>query len=141
TSLKNKRLVQLDVAALVAGTSLRGQFEERIKKLIAEIASTQGEILLFIDDIHQLVTTGARGDNGGAASLLKPALARGEITVIGTTTAAAYRKYIEADKALAARFQAIEVQEPTVDESIAVLRGIKSHLEIHHKVQIDDAAV
>jgi len=141
SSLRNKRLVQLDVAALVAGTSLRGQFEERIKKLIAEVVSSQGEILLFIDDIHQLVTTGARGDNGGAASLLKPALARGEITLIGTTTAAAYRKYIEADKALAARFQAIDVHEPSTDESIAVLRGIKNRLEIHHKVQIDDAAV
>lgn len=141
SSLREKRIVQLDVAALVAGTSLRGQFEERIKKLIAEVVSSQGEILLFIDDIHQLVTTGARGDNGGAASLLKPALARGEITLIGTTTAAAYRKYIEADKALAARFQAIDVNEPSVEESIAVLRGIKNRLEIHHKVQIDDAAV
>lgn len=141
SSLRNKRLVQLDVSALVAGTSLRGQFEERIKKLIAEVVSAQGDILLFVDDIHTLVTTGARGDNGGAASLLKPALARGEITLIGTTTAAAYRKYIETDKALAGRFQAIEVQEPTVDESIAVLRGIKSRLEIHHKIQIDDAAV
>lgn len=141
SSLRDKRLVQLDVAALVAGTSLRGQFEERIKKLIAEVVSSQGSILLFVDDIHQLVTTGARGDNGGAASLLKPALARGEITLIGTTTAAAYRKYIEADKALAGRFQAIDVQEPSPEESISILRGIKNRLEIHHKVQIDDAAV
>src|SRR5699024_554372 len=115
-SFANKRLVQLDMAALVAGTSLRGQFEERLKKLVSEVASAQGEILLFIDGIHTLATTGARGDNGGAASLLKPALSRGEITLLGTTTSADYRKYIEEDKALAARFQPIDVHEPSVDE-------------------------
>lgn len=140
-SLAKKRLVQLDMASLVAGTSLRGQFEERMKKLVAEVASSQGDIILFIDEVHTLVTTGSRGDGGGAASLLKPALARGEISIIGTTTASDYRKYIEADKALERRFQEIEIKPPSVDESIAILRGIKSRFEIHHHVQISDAAV
>lgn len=140
-SLAKKRVVQLDMASLIAGTALRGQFEERIKKLVAEVASSQGNIILYIDEIHTLVTTGGRGDGGGAASLLKPALARGEISVIGTTTAADYRKYIEADKALARRFQEITIQPPTVDESIAILRGIKQRFEIHHQVQIDDSAL
>lgn len=142
-SLARKRIVQLDMAALIAGTSLRGQFEERIRKLIAEVASSQGDIILYIDELHTLVTTGGRGDagGGGAAGLLKPALARGEISIIGTTTPADYRKYVEADKALARRFQEIEVRPPTVDESIAILRGIKQRYEIHHHVQIDDAAL
>lgn len=140
-SLAKKRIVQLDMASLVAGTSLRGQFEERIKKLVAEVASSQGDIILFIDEIHTLVTTGSRGDGSGAASLLKPALARGEISIIGTTTAGDYRKYIEADKALERRFQSIEIRPPSVDESIAILRGIKNRFEIHHRVQICDTAI
>lgn len=141
SSLAKKRVVQLDMASLVAGTSLRGQFEERIKKLVSEVASSQGAILLFVDEIHTLVTTGGRGDGGGAASLFKPALSRGDITMIGTTTPADYRKYIESDKALERRFQDIEVRPNTVDESIAILRGVKQRLEIHHKVQIHDDAV
>lgn len=141
SSLAKKRVVQLDMASLVAGTSLRGQFEERIKKLVSEVASSQGNILLFVDEIHTLVTTGGRGEGGGASSLFKPALARGEITMIGTTTPADYRKYIESDKALERRFQDIEVRPTTVDESIAILRGIKQRFEIHHKVQIRDEAL
>lgn len=141
TSFANKKLVQLDVAALVAGTSLRGQFEERIKKLVAEIMSSHGQIILFIDGIHELVTTGARGGTGGAASLLKPALARGEITIVGTTTRAAYRNSIEEDKGLAGRFQPIDVQAPSRHEAISILRGIKSRLEIHHHIQIADEAI
>lgn len=140
-SLRNKCVVQLDMASLVAGTSLRGQFEERIRKLVAEVASTQGRVLLFVDEIHTMVTTGGRGDSGGAAALLKPALARGEISLLGTTTPAEYRKYIESDKALERRFQELEVGAPSIDESIAILKGIKHRYERHHHVRIHDSAV
>ena len=139
-SLKNKRLVQLDLGSLVAGTSLRGQFEERVKKLVQEVAESQGTIILYIDEIHTMVSAGGKS-SGGAANMLKPALARGELTIIGTTTPDEYRTQIESDKALERRFQEIQVEEPSLDESIAILRGIKSRYEIHHGVQIKDSAI
>ena len=140
-SLANRRIVQLDVAALVAGTSLRGQFEDRIRKLVREVASTEGRVILYVDEIHNLVTTGSGGAGGGAANLLKPALARGEISIIGTTTPAEYRKYIESDKALERRFQDVRVAPPSREESVAILRGVRSRYEIHHGVRILDEAL
>jgi ATP-dependent Clp protease ATP-binding subunit ClpB len=140
-SLEKCRLVELDIGAMVAGTSLRGQFEKRIKELVREVAETNGEIILYVDEIHNLVTTGGRSGSGGAAELLKPALARGEISVIGTTTPAEFRNHIEADKALQRRFQDIDVEAPSIDESIRILRGIKDKYEIHHGVQIRDDAI
>jgi ATP-dependent Clp protease ATP-binding subunit ClpB len=137
-SLKNKRIMRLDLGSLVAGTSLRGQFEERIKTVIDEVARSEGKILLFIDELHQLVGSG--GDNS-AANLLKPALARGEISVVGTTTVEEYRQYIEADAALERRFQPIHVQEVTIEGCISILRGIKQGFEIHHGIRIDDTAL
>jgi len=136
--LKNKRIVELDLSAMVAGTTLRGQFEARVKKLVDEVVASSGEVILYIDEIHTLV---GAGGSGGAANMLKPALARGEISLIGTTTPAEYRKHIESDKALERRFQEIFVEEPGIDESVAILRGIKSRYEIHHKVRIVDSAI
>lgn len=140
-SLQNCRLVELDIGAMVAGTSLRGQFEQRVKELVKEVAETNGQIILYVDEIHNLVTTGGRSGSGGAAELLKPALARGEISIIGTTTPSDYRTHIESDKALQRRFQQIDVKAPGVDESVRILRGIKEKYEIHHGVQIQDAAI
>ena len=140
-NLRNKRLIELDLGAMVAGTTLRGQFEERVKRLVEEIASAQGSVILYIDELHALVGAGGSGDGGGAADMLKPALARGEITIIGTTTQAEYRKHIESDKALERRFQEIAVDEPSRDETVAILRGIKERYEAHHRVRITDAAV
>ena len=140
-NLQGKRLVEIDLGALVAGTTLRGQFEARVKKLVEEVAEDRGATILYIDEIHMLVGAGGSGDGGGAADMLKPALARGELTVIGTTTPAEYRRSIESDKALERRLQGVQVEEPSVDESIAMLRGIKERYEIHHRVRITDAAV
>ncbi|TVR03976.1 MAG: AAA family ATPase [Deltaproteobacteria bacterium] len=138
--LLDRRIVQLDMGALVAGTSLRGQFEERLRRLIQEVAGAQGRILLYLDDLHTIVG-GRDGDGNGAANLLKPALARGEISLIGTTTPSGFRNQIEKDKALERLFQGIEVPESSVEESIAILRGIKQKYEIHHRVRILDEAV
>lgn len=140
-NLQGKRLVEIDLGALVAGTTLRGQFEARVKKLVEEVSEDRGSTILYIDEIHMLVGAGGSGDGGGAADMLKPALARGELTVIGTTTPAEYRRSIESDKALERRLQGVHVEEPSVDESIAMLRGIKERYEIHHRVRITDAAV
>lgn len=139
-SLANRRIVQLDLAGLVAGTGVRGQFEERLKKLVAEVASSQGKIILYVDEIHRIAGTG-RGDSSGAAAVLKPALARGEITMIGTTTSGDYRRSFEPDKSLERLFQAIEVRPPSVAEAVSILRGIKQRFEIHHNVQIQDEAL
>lgn len=140
-NLRDKRLIELDLGAMVAGTTLRGQFEERLKRLVEEVAAAQGSVILYIDEVHALVGAGGSGDGGGAADMLKPALARGEITIIGTTTQAEYRKHIESDKALERRFQEIPVDEPSREETVAILRGIKERYEIHHRVRITDAAV
>ncbi len=138
--LRGKKLMSLDVGALVAGTSLRGQFEQRVKTVIDEIIASDGQIILFIDELHTIVGAGGDGSSD-AAGLLKPALARGLISLIGTTTVEEYRQSIEKDPALERRFQPILVEEPDVDGCVSILRGIKQAYEIHHNVQITDQAL
>jgi ATP-dependent Clp protease ATP-binding subunit ClpC len=137
--LLNKRVLQLDVGSLVAGTMYRGQFEERLKRVIDELKSSGA--ILFIDEVHMLVGAGAAGSSVDAANILKPALSRGELQVIGATTLDEYRKHIESDAALERRFQPIMVDEPTVDEAIAILRGVRTAYEEHHRLTISDAAL
>jgi len=137
--LLNKRLLQLDVGSLVAGTMYRGQFEERLKRVIDEIKASGS--ILFIDEVHMLVGAGAAGSSVDAANILKPALSRGEFQVIGATTLEEYRKHIESDAALERRFQPIMVEEPSVDETIAILRGIRPAYEEHHRLTISDEAL
>ncbi|MCR4407996.1 MAG: ATP-dependent Clp protease ATP-binding subunit [Anaerolineae bacterium] len=137
--LLNKRLLQLDVGSLVAGTMYRGQFEERLKKVIEELKSSSS--ILFIDELHMLVGAGSAGSSVDAANILKPALSRGELQCIGATTMEEYRKYIESDAALERRFQPVMVNEPTVEETINILQGIKSRYEEHHRLRITDEAV
>src|SRR5205809_3109665 len=139
--LKNKVVVALDLGALVAGTKFRGEFEDRIKALLREIVQSQGRHILFIDELHTLVGAGAAEAAVDAANLLKPALARGELRCIGATTLAEYRKHIEKDAALERRFQPILVGEPSVEDTIAILRGLKERYEVHHGVRIKDAAL
>ncbi len=139
--LKNKRLVQLDLGALIAGTKFRGEFEERLKAVLREIQASEGEIILFIDEIHTLVGAGAAEGAMDAANMLKPALARGELHCIGATTIDEYRKHIEKDPALERRFQPVLVEEPSVEEAIAILRGLKEKYEVHHGVRITDSAI
>jgi len=140
-SLKNKKLVSLDLGALVAGAKFRGEFEERLKAVLKEIEAGAGQIVLFIDEIHTLVGAGAAEGSMDAANLLKPALARGELRCIGATTLDEYRKRIEKDAALERRFQPVFVSEPTVEDTIAILRGLKERYEIHHGIRIQDAAL
>jgi ATP-dependent Clp protease ATP-binding subunit ClpC len=137
--LQGKRVLQLDVGSLVAGTMYRGQFEERLKRVIDELKSS--ESILFIDEVHMLVGAGAAGSSVDAANILKPALARGELQCIGATTLDEYRKYIESDAALERRFQPVHVDEPSLDETIEILRGIKSAYEEHHKLHITEEAI
>ena len=137
--LLNKRLLQLDVGSLVAGTMYRGQFEERLKRVIEELKAS--ESILFIDEVHMLVGAGSAGSSVDAANILKPALARGELQCIGATTMEEYRKYIESDAALERRFQPIHVEEPTVEETIEILHGIKKPYEQHHQLTITDEAI
>jgi len=139
--LKNKRILALDLGALIAGTKFRGEFEERLKAVLNEVIDSQGEIILFIDEIHMIVGAGAAEGALDAGNMLKPALARGEIKVIGATTINEYRKYIEKDKALERRFQPVLVLEPSVEDTIAILRGIKEKYEVHHGVKISDRAL
>ncbi len=140
-SLRNKRLLALDMGALIAGAKYRGEFEERLKAVLNEVTSAAGEILLFIDEMHTLVGAG-KGDGAmDAANLIKPALARGELHCIGATTLNEYRKYVEKDAALARRFQPVQVEEPSVTDTISILRGIKEKYELHHGVRIADAAL
>ncbi|MEW5877647.1 MAG: ATP-dependent chaperone ClpB [Acidobacteriota bacterium] len=139
--LKNRRIVALDMGALIAGTKYRGEFEDRLKAVIKEVVDSQGEVILFIDEIHTLVGAGAAEGAMDAANLLKPALARGELRCIGATTLSEYRKYIEKDAALERRFQPVMVSEPTVEETIAILRGLKERYEVHHGVRITDGAL
>jgi len=140
-NLKGMRLMSLDMGALVAGTQYRGQFEERLKGVIQEIEQAQGEIILFIDELHLLVGAGAVGGSMDAANLLKPALARGDLRCIGATTLDEYRKHIEKDAALERRFQSVLVEEPTLEDTISILRGLKERYELHHGVRIRDAAL
>ncbi len=140
-SLRNKSLLSLDMGALIAGAKYRGEFEERLKAVLNEVGEAAGEIILFIDEMHTLVGAG-KGDGAmDAANLIKPALARGELHCIGATTLDEYRKYVEKDAALARRFQPIVVQEPTVEDTISILRGIKEKYELHHGVRIADSAL
>ncbi|HRF50340.1 MAG TPA: ATP-dependent Clp protease ATP-binding subunit [Anaerolineales bacterium] len=137
--LLDKRVLQLDVGSLVAGTMYRGQFEERLKRVIEELK--QSDAILFIDEVHMLVGAGAAGSSVDAANILKPALARGELQVIGATTLEEYRKHIESDAALERRFQPVQVDEPSIDETIEILRGVKKAYEEHHKLVITEAAI
>ena len=140
-SLKDKRLLSLDLGALVAGAKFRGEFEERLKSVISEVQKSEGRIILFIDELHTLVGAGASEGSMDASNMLKPALSRGEIHVIGATTLDEYRKYIEKDSALERRFQQVYCAEPSVEDTIAILRGLKEKYEVHHGVRIRDEAL
>jgi len=140
-SLAEKKLLVLDLGALVAGAKFRGEFEERLKAVLEEVAGANGEIVLFIDEMHTLVGAGASEGSMDASNLLKPALARGELHCVGATTLAEYRKYVEKDAAFARRFQPVFVSEPTLEDSISILRGIKEKYELHHGVRISDNAL
>ena len=140
-SLRNKKLMALDMGALIAGAKYRGEFEERLKAILNEISAAAGEIILFIDEMHTLVGAGKTDGAMDAANLIKPALARGTLHCIGATTLDEYRKYVEKDAALARRFQPVMIEEPTVEDSISILRGIKEKYELHHGVRISDSAL
>ncbi len=140
-SLKDKKLLALDMGALIAGAKYRGEFEERLKAVLTEVTEAAGEIILFIDEMHTLVGAGKSDGAMDAANLIKPALARGELHCIGATTLDEYRKYVEKDAALARRFQPVVVAEPTVEDTISILRGIKEKYELHHGVRISDSAL
>ena len=140
-SLKNKRLLSLDMGSLVAGAKFRGEFEERLKAVITEVVKSEGQIILFIDELHTIVGAGASEGSMDASNLLKPALSRGELHVIGATTLNEYRKYIEKDAALERRFQQVYCAEPNVEDTIAILRGLRDKYEIHHGVKINDEAL
>ena len=140
-ALKNKRVVSLDLGAMLAGAKFRGEFEDRLKAVLKEIEDSQGQIILFIDELHTLVGAGAAEGAIDASNMLKPALARGELRAIGATTLNEYRKYIEKDAALERRFQIVFVGEPNVEDTIAILRGLKERYEVHHGVRIKDSAI
>ena len=140
-SLRRKRLMSLDLGALVAGAKFRGEFEERLKAVLQEVTAEEGEIILFIDELHTLVGAGAAEGSMDASNMLKPALARGELHCIGATTLDEYRKHIEKDAALARRFQTVVISEPTVEDTISILRGLKEKYEVHHGVRITDGAI
>ena len=140
-SLKNKRIIAMDIGAMVAGAKFRGEFEDRLKAFLKEVTDSQGEIVLFIDELHTIVGAGAAEGSVDASNMLKPMLARGELRTIGATTIDEYRKYIEKDAALERRFQPVLVNEPTVEDTIAILRGLKERYEVHHGVRITDSAI
>ena len=139
--LKNRRLVALDMGALIAGAKFRGEFEERLKAVLKEVQEAEGEVILFIDELHTVVGAGAAEGAMDASNLLKPMLARGELHCIGATTLDEYRKYIEKDAALERRFQPVMVDEPSVEDTISILRGLKERYEVHHGIRIKDSAL
>jgi ATP-dependent Clp protease ATP-binding subunit ClpB len=140
-TLKNRRLVTLDISALVAGAKYRGEFEDRLKAVLKEVEAAEGEIIMFIDELHTMVGAGAAEGAVDASNMLKPALARGTLRCVGATTLNEYRKYVEKDAALERRFQPVLVQEPTVEDTISILRGLKEKYEVHHGVRIKDSAI
>src|SRR6184192_2357724 len=140
-SLKNKRIIAMDIGAMVAGAKFRGEFEDRLKAFLKEVTGSQGEVILFIDELHTIVGAGAAEGSVDASNMLKPMLARGELRTIGATTLDEYRKYIEKDAALERRFQPVLVNEPTVEDTVAILRGLKERYEVHHGVRITDGAL
>src|SRR5947207_2636121 len=140
-SLKNKRLIAMDIGAMVAGAKFRGEFEDRLKAFLKEVTDSQGQVILFIDELHTIVGAGAAEGSVDASNMLKPMLARGELRTIGATTLDEYRKYIEKDAALERRFQPVMVNEPSVEDTIAILRGLKERYEVHHGVRITDGAL
>jgi ATP-dependent Clp protease ATP-binding subunit ClpB len=140
-SLRNRRILALDMGALIAGAKYRGEFEDRLKAVVKEVTEAEGQVVLFIDEIHTLVGAGAAEGAVDAANILKPALARGELRAIGATTLDEYRKYLEKDKALERRFQTVTVDEPSIDDTVSILRGIKERYEVHHGVRITDGAL
>jgi ATP-dependent Clp protease ATP-binding subunit ClpB len=140
-SLKDKRLLSLDLGAMIAGAKYRGEFEERLKSVLQEISHAEGEIVLFIDELHTLVGAGKADGAMDASNMLKPALARGDLHCVGATTLDEYRKHIEKDAALARRFQPVFVAEPSVEDAVSILRGLKEKYELHHGVRITDAAI
>ena len=140
-SLKSKRIISLDMGALVAGAKYRGEFEERLKAVLKDVQSAEGQVLLFVDELHNVVGAGRAEGSMDASNLLKPMLARGELHMIGATTLAEYRKYIEKDAALERRFQPVFVDEPSVEDTISILRGLRERYEVHHGVRIKDSAL
>src|SRR6059036_29983 len=140
-SLKNKRIIAMDIGAMVAGAKFRGEFEDRLKAFLKEVTDSQGQVILFIDELHTIVGAGAAEGSVDASNMLKPMLARGELRTIGATTLDEYRKYIEKDAALERRFQPVMVNEPSVEDTIAILRGLKERYEVHHGVRITDGAL
>ena len=141
SSLKNKTIWELDLASLISGAKYRGEFEERLEKVLKKVKESNGEIIMFIDEVHMIVGTGRTDGAMDTSNILKPMLARGDIHLIGATTLKEYREYIEKDGALERRFQKVLVKEPTVEDTITILRGIKDKYEIHHGVEIKDSAI